>query len=226
MELIEAIRSRRSIRGFKPFPVPREILAAVLDLARLAPSAVNEQPWEFIVLTGESLARAREINSARHLAGEPPQPDCAAMPPNELEAPYRDRQTALAVQLFDLLGIERTHKDKRLEWQLYGKRFFDAPAAILICADEAVFHPGHLTPLIDIGIAAQTIALAALEFGLGTCIQQDTVFYPDSLRKALGIAPSKRILLALAVGYPDEAHPANRLRTPREPLESLVTWKD
>lgn len=226
MELVEAIRSRRSVRGFKPVPVPGEILAAVLDLARLAPSAVNEQAWEFIVLTGAALETAKRINVEQHLTQAPVTPDCPATPPNQLPSPYAERQTALAMQLFDLMGIERGQRGKRLEWQLHGKRFFDAPAAILVCADEAIFHLRHLTPLIDIGIVTQTIALAALEFGLGTCIQQDTVFYPDALRKALDIPPSKRIILAVAVGYPDETYPANRMRTPREPLESLVTWKD
>lgn len=226
MELVEAIQSRRSIRAFKPLPVPKEVLAAVLDLARLAPSAVNEQSWEFVVLTGAALETARQVNMAQHRAGAPVNPDCPATPPNRLPPPYAGRQQALAMQLFDSLGIERGDRRRRLEWQLAGKRFFDAPAAILICADESILNPGHLTPLIDIGIAAQTIALAALEFGLGTCIQQDTVFYPDALRGALGLSPSKRIVLALAVGYPDETHPANRLRTPREPLESLITWKD
>ncbi|MBM3132754.1 MAG: nitroreductase [Chloroflexi bacterium] len=225
MELIEAIASRRSIRGFKPDPVPREVLAEVLELARLSPSAVNEQSWEFIVLTGESLERAKKVNVEQHLAGARVSPDCAATPPNLLKSPYVDRQIALAVQLFGLVGIERSNKEKRLEWQLKGKRFFDAPAAILISADETIFNPKHLTPLIDVGIITQTIALAALDFGLGTCIQQDTVFYPDALRKALNIPDSKRIIVALAMGYPDWDHPANGLRTPREPLESLVTWK-
>ncbi len=226
MELTEAIKSRRSIRAFKPVTVPREVLAAVLDLARLAPSAVNEQSWEFIVLTGEALEKVKRINSEHHLNKARIAPDCTATPPNQLKPPYGERQMALAMQLFDLVGIEREERGKRLEWQLRGKRFFDAPAAILICTDEAIFNPNHLTPLIDIGIVTQTIALAALEFGLGTCIQQDTVFYPNALREALGIPASKRIIIAMAIGYPDESHPANRLRTPREPLESLVTWKD
>lgn len=225
MELIEAIKSRRSIRGFKPTPVPEEVLAEILELAHLSPSAVNEQSWEFIVLTGESLEKAKKVNVEQHLAGAKVNPDCAATPPNLLKSPYVDRQTALAVQLFGLVGIERSDKSKRLEWQLKGKRFFDAPAAILISVDEAIFTLRHLTPLVDVGIVTQTIALTALEFGLGTCIQQDTVFYPDALRKALDIPDSKRIIVALAIGYPDWDHPANRLRTPREPLKSLVTWK-
>ena len=51
MELLEAIKSRKSIRAFKPDQVPREVLTELLDVARWAPSGTNTQPWEFIVLT-------------------------------------------------------------------------------------------------------------------------------------------------------------------------------
>lgn len=225
MDLIEAISSRRSIRGFKPTPVPRATLTEILELACRSPSAVNQQPWEFIVLMGDSLEIAKQVNVEQFKAGARIDPDCTATPPNQLKSPYSERQMELAGRLFRLLNIERGDKEKRTEWQLRGKRFFDAPAAIIICANESVLHSQHLTPLIDIGILTQTIALLALEYGLGTCIQQDTVFYPRALREALDIPDTKRLIVALAIGYPDWDFPANQLRTDREPLESLLTWK-
>ena len=51
MDLIEVVKSRKSIRGFKPQPVPEEVLAEILDIARWTPSAVNDQAWEFVVLS-------------------------------------------------------------------------------------------------------------------------------------------------------------------------------
>jgi nitroreductase len=51
MELLEAIRSRRAIRRFKKEPVPPELIEKMLEAARWAPSSVNSQPWEFIVVT-------------------------------------------------------------------------------------------------------------------------------------------------------------------------------
>jgi nitroreductase len=50
MDVIEAIRTRRSIRAYKPDPVPEEHIMQVLEAARLAPSAGNRQPWLFIVV--------------------------------------------------------------------------------------------------------------------------------------------------------------------------------
>jgi len=50
MDLWEAIRTRRSIRAYKPDPVPRALVEKVLEAARLAPSAANRQPWHFFVV--------------------------------------------------------------------------------------------------------------------------------------------------------------------------------
>ena len=225
MELVDAIGTRRSIRGFKTTLVPQDVLKEILDLARMAPSATNCQPWEFIVLTGESLEKARQVNVEQFNVGTAISLDIPVCPPNELLSPYVDRQNALARDLFASANIERSDKESRREWQLRGKRFFDAPAAILVCADEKIYNQRHQISLIDIGIATQTIALLAMEHGLGTCIQQDTVFFPDSLRKALDIQPSKRLLVAICIGYPDWEFPSNNFNRNREPLDSLVTWK-
>jgi nitroreductase len=51
MELLEAIRTRRSVRLYTGDPIPREDLETIVDAGRLAPSGHNEQPWDFIVVT-------------------------------------------------------------------------------------------------------------------------------------------------------------------------------
>ena len=48
MEISEAIKGRRSVRRFKPEPVPREVIENILELAQWAPSAMNQQDWRFI----------------------------------------------------------------------------------------------------------------------------------------------------------------------------------
>lgn len=55
MKAIEAIKGRRSVRKYRPDPVPREIIEDIIDCGRLAPSARNDQPWEFIVVTEQSI---------------------------------------------------------------------------------------------------------------------------------------------------------------------------
>ena len=57
MDIIDVIKERKSIRRFKPDPVPREKIEEILTLATRAPSAINLQPWEFTVVIGEEKAR-------------------------------------------------------------------------------------------------------------------------------------------------------------------------
>lgn len=55
MDAIEALKTRRSVRKYLEKPVPKEIIEDILDTARLAPSANNIQPWEFVVVTNAEL---------------------------------------------------------------------------------------------------------------------------------------------------------------------------
>ena len=57
MEVLEAIKTRRSIRRYKPDPVPKEALEKILEAGRWAPSASNEQPWEFTTFTDSDVKR-------------------------------------------------------------------------------------------------------------------------------------------------------------------------
>ena len=71
MHFDDVMRGRRSIRGYKPDPVPREMIEEILALAMRAPSSMNTQPWNFHVLTGAPLDRIRAGNTERNLAGIP-----------------------------------------------------------------------------------------------------------------------------------------------------------
>jgi nitroreductase len=51
VETWEALRSRRNVREFSPRPVGEEELARILEAGRLAPSAKNWQPWDFVLVT-------------------------------------------------------------------------------------------------------------------------------------------------------------------------------
>jgi len=57
MDAIECMRTRRSVRAYKSAPVPREIIEEIIDCGRLAASAINIQPWQFVVVTDEAMRR-------------------------------------------------------------------------------------------------------------------------------------------------------------------------
>ena len=218
MDLIEAIQSRKSIRGFKPDPVPRKVLKEIIEVACRAPSSLNAQPWECTVVAGEVVAKIKQANVERFASGVAPHPDLDWH--ERLTGKYRERQVALGIQLFQLMGIAREDTEKKIEWTKRGFRFFDAPAAIILSIDESLRDVAQF----DIGTLTQTIALAALSHGLGTCIQGQGLMYPEVIRKFTGIAECKRLSINLAIGYPDWDFPANKVQSEREPVESITTW--
>lgn len=220
MQITEAIRSRISIRGFKPDPVSKETLREILETAGQAPSAMNVQPWEFTVITGEVLNRIRSVIVEKLNCGAPAKPEHSVVgwPKDSI---YRQRQVNLAKQIFSLMDIKRGDKEKRASWIERGFRFFDAPTAIVITTDRIL---DESTPLIDIGAVMQSICLAALDHDLGTCIEDQGVMYPDVLRELAGIPKTRRIVIAIAIGYPDPDFPANRLAATREPVDSITQW--
>jgi nitroreductase len=220
MDVIEAVKKRKSIRGYKPDPVPKEVLEQILELASHAPSAMNTQPWEFTVLTGEVLDNVRRSNVDLLSSGVLPNPEhvVTSWPKESI---YRQRQVHLAKQLFQLMDIPREDKEKRAKWLERGFRYFDAPAAIILSTDRCLSESG---PLLDIGAVMQTICLTALHFGLGTCIEDQGTMYPQVLRKYAHIPESKRIIAAIAIGYPDWDFPANKVESEREPIKNVTTW--
>ncbi|MBI4320436.1 MAG: nitroreductase, partial [Chloroflexi bacterium] len=163
------------------------------------------------------LEELKEATSARSRAGIPPQSD---IPRPVFSKTGEERSLKSSSLRFESMGIARDDEEARREWRIRGARFFDAPHCIIIYTDRSI---GPYS-IFDAGLVAQNLTLAALGYGLGTCLAVQAVYYPDLLRRLLGIAESKLIVLGTPIGYPDWDHPANKYRSPREPLDNLVTW--
>ncbi|MBA3030709.1 MAG: nitroreductase [Desulfobacteraceae bacterium] len=219
MELKEAIKTRKSIRGFKKDPVPKQVLAEIIEISLRAPSAMNVQPWEVIVVTGKALDDLCKGNMDLLTSGKAPVSDFGHSSP--YEGIYKERQRTLGFGLYSLLGIQREDKEKRTEWTLKGFRSFDAPASIILAADQSL---ETRIAASDIGGFVQTICLVALDYGLGTCINGQGITFPEVVRKVTGLSESKKLHTSIAIGYPDWEHPANKLDTVRESIENVVTW--
>lgn len=220
MELWEAIQERRSIRQFKPEPVPKSLLQDILQAAQRAPSAINTQPWECWVVGGETLSQLKRAMYAEAEKGGHHRSDF------ELQETWKDlflnRMRENGKRLFGLLGIARDDKEKRKAFQLSMYHYFDAPCVIFVCVDASLGVYG----LFDSGGYVQTICLLAASKGLGTCIQHSGVNYPDIIRKYVPIPDEKKIAVAIAIGYPDPGAVVNQFRSNREPLENVIRWQD
>ena len=220
MDIIDAIKTRRSIRGYKSDPVPKEVIREVLEAASRAPSAMNTQPWEFAVVVGEPLRKIREENAEKLRAGEPPHAEHHVVGWTT-DSIYRTRQVELAKHIFQVMNIPREDKAKRSAWMERGFRYFDAPVAIIIFVDKTLSETG---PVLDIGAAMQNICLAALHFGLGTCIHDQGVLYPDVVKRHANIPESKRLIIAISMGYPDEGNTVNTITSTRESIDGFTGW--
>ena len=73
MEVYQCIRSRLTVRDFKPDPIPTKVVTKMLRAARWAPSARNRQPWHFIVIQNpETLRQIGNIASSGSFIGGAP----------------------------------------------------------------------------------------------------------------------------------------------------------
>ena len=222
MDIAEVIQQRKSIRSFKPDPVPREVLSNIVELALRAPSWANTQPWELAVVSGAKLEAIKEAFST--------QPGVRALPdfpgPEEFPDIYRTRFQNLAVKMSEAAQKGR-RASKTGEWYLQGPKLYGAPAAIYILIDRS-FHEQpssfNVWPVFDCGLLAQNIMLLAADHGLGTIVQAQAVHYPNVLRQMLGIPDSKLVLVGIAIGYPDWENPINQFRSDREAADNVVKW--
>lgn len=216
MEIREAILKRRSIRGFKDTPVSKEIIEDILRTATRAVSANNTQPWEFAVITGEMLKKIGEENVKSFVGGEAEDKE-----DTEFSGVYRQRLVGVAKQLFAAMDIAREDKEKRFWWMQRGFGFFDAPAAIILYMDESL---DEAECRFDMGCVAQNICLAAMEHGIGTCVENQAIMYQKALRKYLDIPESKVFVTGIALGYPDPDFPANDVISEREDIDNITGW--
>lgn len=214
------VRGRRSIRGFLDRPVARDVIAEVLELAMRAPSSLNTQPWNFYVVTGEPLDRIRAGNVERNLAGLPPSRELRAM--NEYEGVHRARQVEIGKQIFGAMGIARDDREGRKDWVLRGFRQFDAPVTIIVTYDRALH--GNDIALFDCGAVTNALVNAAWSRGLGCVVNSQGIMQSPVVREHAGIADDQVIMIAVALGYPDEAFPANAVVSRRKAVDEAAVF--
>jgi len=215
MDLIKAIQERKSIRAFKPDPISKERIEEVLNLAHHAPSAINLQPWEFTIVSGEERERlSRRLIKAYREKKISCGPD--AVKPLPKIFGKRGAKTLEAMNpFFKEMGVQSDQFVNEGSCNFYG-----APAAIILCLDDSF----SKARFVDIGIALAYFVLAAHEFGLATCPIGLITAYEDEIKDTLNIPENKMVVIGIALGYPDKESPINRFKSYREGLEKFVRW--
>jgi len=220
MQFDEVVLGRRSIRGYKPEPVAKELIEEILQLAMRAPSSMNTQPYNFYVITGEPLEKIRAGNTERMLAGVPQSREFRTG--EAFAGAHRERQIGVAKQLFSAMGIERDDKEARQDWVMRGFRQFDAPVCVIITYDRAV--DGSDDTPFDCGAVATALVNAAWSRGLGTVINSQGIMQSPVVREHAGIAEDQVIMKSIALGWPDEEFPANAVVSTRKSVEEAAVF--
>ena len=218
MDVKEAVLARKSIRAFDATPVSRKVLEEILETALRAPSWGNTQPWKFTIIGGEPLTRIQEEYVRLFGEGVPANPDFEM--PTEFSDVQKVRYQGLGKGLFQALGIEREDTEKRNAFYENMMRALGAPNVIYLHLDKG-FNP---YALMDGGAILQTIALLAVEKGLGTCFLAQAVRYPDVVRKHAGIPPDQMLVMGMAIGTPIQDHPVNLFQSPRGRPEEFLRF--
>lgn len=215
MDLLKVINERKSIRAYKPDPVPREKLQEILQSAIHAPSAINLQPWDFVIVTGEEKDRLsrRLIKAYREK-----QISCGPGNVKPLPKAYIQRGSKtldLMKPLIDEMKVDLNQFVNEGSCNFYG-----APVAILICLDDAF----PKARFVDIGVILGYFLLIAHEFGLGTCPIGLITAFEDEIKDLLNIPENKNVVIGVALGYPDWDIPINRFKSPRDELSTFIRW--
>jgi len=200
MTVIEAIKARRSIRKFKPDPVPDSIIRQLLECARLAPSRANSQPWRFVVLKDNVIKKKlmEYCYNVRFIEFAP----CIIVCCVEISV----RTQKYARRRVKELIIDGAYAD-------IGNHNYVLPE-ILDPDLDPVQLLGECE--VDSAIATEHIVLAAMAFGLGTC--WIGALEEDKVRQLLNLPDEIRVVKLLALGYPAQSPPPR----PRIPLESII----
>jgi nitroreductase len=219
MLLNDVLRKRRSVRAFRPDPVPLTIVRELLETATRSPSGTNIQPWKVYVAAGAVRDRlASEVLAHRENA---PADVVAEFPRSKKnKQPYIGRMRALGKDMYTRIGIPKG--DQAANWAQWGRnyQFFDAPVGLIFTIDKEL----DAMSFIDIGMFAQTLMLAATAKGLDTCAQGAWNQYWSVTRMVLQIPDDEYVIFGMSLGHADEEHPVNGVVSEREPIDAFTTF--
>jgi Nitroreductase len=194
MEMFEAIRSRRAVRQYRPDPVRKEDILTIIDAANRAPSAMNRQQWEFVVVTGKETIL-------------------------EMGASYR-----IIVEEFTRNWDPSPMRGSlsREEFIRFAESYGGAPAVIVALTDAADNDDLRRANLESASAAMENLLLAATALGLGTCWMTGPLRDEKTLRRILAVPDDREFVAVTPLGYPAEIPPAPARIDPE--LKQKVRW--
>ena len=215
MDLFSAMQKRRSTRAFSDQQVSRSDTEEIFHYAGLAPSAINLQPWEYVITYGEEKDRlVKRLQKARSEL----QVACGPGTAGPLQEKYANRSREAARVMkpsVDSSGLDFNRFVEEGSCSFYG-----APVVIMVTIDRIFPALRYL----DLGLSVSYLLLAAEAKGLGTCPIGLITAYAADIADVLSIPEDREIVLGIALGYADREAAANQFKTGRAPQEEIRQW--
>ena len=215
MDVFEIMKQRKSIRKYLDKPVSRADIEDLIRSAGFPPSAINLQPWEYVVTYGEEkdrlIRRLKKVHAMKNVS-------CGPGTSTPLPEKIADRsRRALKVMEPQIAKLNVPFNQFIEEGSC---SFYGAPVVIIVLMDKVFPKLRYL----DVGLSVSYLLLAAEAKGLSTCPIGLITEYGDDIKDVLNIPEEKEVLLAVSLGYEDETAPENDFKTDREPLNEILTW--
>jgi len=211
-DILEVIRTRKSIRRYKPDPIPDEILDKVLEAARWAPTGENYQPWRLIVIknpeTKNKIGNLAKLGSGSRMT--------AWYCLGEMQKRFEEIQDP--VKLAEVLRFMYSGEVSEFAKQ--------APVVITVIG---TLMEGSVDVPYDLSASIENMLLEAHSLGLGACwvhgpvaSTRDAAKFKKILKIPTGMGEYK-VIAYVALGWPAEARKHPR---PKKPLEEIVYWEE
>lgn len=222
MNVSDAVNSRRSMRAFKPDPVPDADLRWIVETAGRAASNGNLQPWKLFVTRGAARKRLSAAILAAMDSGDQGPGGEYDVYPRQFFEPYDSRRKLVGKQLYTVLGVPKGDAAGMMRQFRLNYEFFGAPVGMILCVDRRMGQGQW----IDCGIFLDQLMLLAREKGLHTCPQAAFSRYQHVVRRELGVPDELVVLCGLAMGRADPDEIPNNLVTERAPSADWTVWID
>lgn len=184
------IRQRRSVRKFKPDPIPDAMLSGLVEAATCAPSASNRQPWRFMILTDCEIKRrlAARVEEAIERAAA----DLSLLSPADFKS-YSRNFLHFAEAPAVILALCRSTP---VMAHLFREGSPTRAQLKVLEEDGAV---------MSVAMAVENMLLAATELGLGTCIMTGPLLAGEAFSEILSIPEGWKIACLVCAGFADES---------------------
>ncbi len=215
MNIQQLMDQRKSIRRYLDKPVARMDIEDIIASAGMAPSAINLQPWEYVVTYGEEKDRlVRNLKKTHAIQNV----SCGPGTEKPLSPRFasRSRQAVKAMKP----QVAKVDPDFNHFIEQGSCSFYGAPVAVIVCMDKIFPAIRYL----DVGLSVSYLLLAAEQKGLATCPIGLITEYGDQIKDSLNIDDGKEVLLGIALGYADETAPENDMKPQREPVDEILDW--